>query len=95
MRVQQAQKVTWVMRLVEELEIISETYLKRLKNTDDIWEIRIQMGSDIFRILGFFDTNRFVATDGFCKKSQKTPSGEIKLAQTRKQEYRSMEDKHE
>lgn len=46
----QAQKVTWVMRAVEELEKVSELYLKKLKNTDGIWEIRIQLGSSIFRI---------------------------------------------
>ena len=57
-------------------------------NTDDIWEIRAQLGSDIFRVLGFFDTPaRFIATHGFQKKTQKTPSQEIKTAEKRKAEY--------
>jgi phage-related protein len=55
----------------------------RLVNTADIWEIRIQLGSDIFRVLGFFKTaNEFIATNGFKKKSQKTPPQEIVLAET-------------
>jgi phage-related protein len=83
----QAQKVTWVMRVVEELEKVPELYLKKLKNTDDIWEIRVQTGANIFRILGFFERNSFIATNGFCKKSQKTPNNEIMLAEKRKREY--------
>ena len=83
----QAQKVTWVLRLIEELEKIPELYLKKLNNTDGIWEIRIQASSDIFRILGFFESNNFIVTNGFCEKSQKTPSNEIALAKKRKYEY--------
>ena len=40
----QAQKVAWVMQVVEELEQVPVTYLKKLINTDDIWEIRVQVG---------------------------------------------------
>jgi phage-related protein len=83
----QAQKVTWVMQLVEELKKVPEIYLKKLKNTDNIWEIRTQAGSNIFRILGFFEANNFIATNGFCKKNQKTPANEIVLAEKRRHEY--------
>lgn len=83
----QAQKIAWVMQLIEEIEKIPEQYFKKLKATDDIWEIRAQMGSNTFRILGFFDLNNFIATNGFCKKSQKTPNREIILAEKRKREY--------
>lgn len=83
----QAQRVTWVMRLVEELEKVPDIYLKKLKSTEDIWEVRIQASSDIFRVLGFFETDAFIATNGFCKKTQKTPLNEIALAEKRKKEY--------
>jgi len=33
----QAQKVVWVLRLIEELEIVPVQYLKKLVNTDDIF----------------------------------------------------------
>ncbi len=76
------------MKLVEELEAIPKTYLKKLKSTDDIWEIRAQMGNNIFRILGFFDgDNLVVLNHGFQKKTQKTPSKDIKLAETRRKDY--------
>jgi phage-related protein len=83
----QAQKIIWVMHLVEELEKVPELYLKKLKDTDGIWEIRIQASSNIFRVLGFFEANNFIATNGFCKKSQKTPSDEISLAKKRRREH--------
>ena len=35
----QAQKVTWVLQLIEELDVIPSTYLKKLVNTEDIWEV--------------------------------------------------------
>lgn len=84
----QAQKVVWVMRLVEELELVPTTYLKKLKATDDIWEIRAQAGNNTFRLLGFFDGDSLVVLNhGFQKKTQKTPGKDIRLAETRRKEY--------
>lgn len=83
----QAQKIVWVMQLIEEVEKVPEQYFKKLKATNNIWEIRTQMGFDIFRILGFFDSDVFVTTNGFRKKSRKTPYDEIFLAEKRKREY--------
>lgn len=84
----QAQKVAWVMQLIEEIEQVPVTYLKKLVNTDDIWEIRAQQGSNIFRLLGFFDGGRLIVlTNGFQKKTQKTPKAEIALAEERKKDY--------
>jgi phage-related protein len=84
----QAQKVTWVLQLIEELDVIPSTYLKKLVNTDYIWEVRVQVGNNIFRLLGFFDgDNLVVLNHGFQKKTQKTPSKEIKLAEQRRKDY--------
>ena len=84
----QAQKVAWVLRLIEEHEIIPNTYLKKLINTGDIWEVRVQFGNNIFRVLGFFEDNDLIVlTNGFQKKSQKTPEKEIELAEKRKKDY--------
>ena len=82
------QKITWVLQLVEELDVVPVTYLKKLVNTDGIWEVRIQVGRNIFRLLGFFDgDNLVVLNHGFQKKSQKTPAKEIKIAESRKSDY--------
>ena len=90
----QAQKVIWVLRLVEELDVVPRQYLKKLVNTDDIWEIRVQFGGNIFRLLSFFDgATLMILTNGFAKKSQKTPRQEIELATRRKNEYLSRKRK--
>lgn len=85
---QQAQKVTWVLRLIEELDKVPGQYFKQLVNSDDIWEVRVQYGGNIFRLLGFFDGKELlVLTGGFAKKTQKTPQQEIVTAQQRKRDY--------
>lgn len=83
----QAQKVTWVLRLVQELDPGPQQYFKKLQGAHNLWELRVQMGSDIFRILGFTDGAVFVATNGFAKKTRKTPEREIHLALHRQREY--------
>ena len=84
----QAKKVAWVMQVVEELDKVPTSYLKKLTNTDDIWEIRVQIGSNIFRFLGFFEKGNFIVlTNGFQKKTQKTPKSEILLSEQRKLDY--------
>lgn len=55
---------------------------------DDIFELRSVFGSDIVRILYFFDGNQIIiATNGFVKKQQKTPRSEIILAKQREAIY--------
>lgn len=82
------EKIIWTLQLIQELERIPETYLKHLENTDGLYEIRVQMGSDIFRIFCFFDSGNWVViTSGFQKKSQKTPRKELSKALKIKQDY--------
>ncbi|MCC5835853.1 MAG: type II toxin-antitoxin system RelE/ParE family toxin [Opitutales bacterium] len=84
----QAQKVVWVLGLIEDMDIIPSQYWKKLTNTDEIWEARIQFGGNIFRILGFEHGGSFVVlTNGFAKKTQKTPRNEIALAEQRRSKY--------
>ena len=86
----QAQKVVWVLQLIEEIDIVPAQYFKKLVSTDDIWEVRIQVGNNIFRFLGFLDDDRLVVLNhAFQKKTQKTPKKEIKIAQERKKDYLS------
>ena len=40
----EAQKVTWVLKIIEELPRVPRQYFKKLSNTDDIWEVRISVG---------------------------------------------------
>ncbi len=65
-----------------------ETYLKHIENTDGLYEIRVQLGSDIFRIFCFFDQGQLVVVaHGFKKKTQKSPKQEIEMALKIKAEY--------
>lgn len=83
-----AKKVTWVLQLVETLEVVPIKYFKKLEGTNGIWEVRIDFGSDTFRLLGFMDKgNLVILTNGFAKKSQKTPAAEIELAQQRRKDH--------
>ena len=90
----QAQKVLWVLRLIEELDVVPGQYFQKLVNTEDIWEVRVQFGGDIFRLLGFLaGSSLLVLTNAFVKKSQKTPRQEIAIAIQRKNEYLSRQRK--
>jgi len=81
-------KIIWTFDLIENLPRIPELYLKHIENTEGLYEIRVQMGSDIYRIFCFFDQGQLVViANGFQKKSQKTPKQEIELALKIKGEY--------
>jgi len=84
----QAQKTAWIMTLVEELEIVPGQYFQKMSSTDDLWEIRVKVGGNIFRFLGFFDGAMWVVlSHAFQKKTQKTPRQAIRLAEERKKDY--------
>jgi len=84
----EAQKATWVLKLIEELPRVPSRYFKKLVDTGDIWEVRIALGRKIFRILGFWDgSESIVLTNAFQKKTQKTPQQVIRIAEARKRDY--------
>lgn len=70
---------------------LREPYSKALE--DGIFELRAKVGSDISRVLYFFYVGeRIILTNGFIKKTQKTPEREKKLARKYKQDYLSREE---
>lgn len=86
-------------KLLHEIDILSEygnelrePYSKHLD--DGIFELRVKSGSDISRVLYFFIIGKkIILTNGFIKKTQKTPSSEIKLAKQYRSDYLSREEK--
>jgi phage-related protein len=81
-------KILWTLKVIETVDRIPEIYFKHLESTQGLYEIRVQVGSNIFRIFCFFDLNNLVVVGhGFQKKTQKTPSGEIERAEKIKKEY--------
>jgi len=74
--------------LVRILRVIPEKYFKHLTGTDGLYEMRIKVGSNIFRILCFFDKgNLIILLNGFQKKDDKTPKSEIEKAERLKKKY--------
>ncbi|MCK4910228.1 MAG: type II toxin-antitoxin system RelE/ParE family toxin [Thermodesulfovibrionales bacterium] len=91
-----AQKVTWVLKLLEDLDAVPSTYFKKLTGTEEIWECRIAFSSNAYRIFCFFAGNSVVVlTHGFMKKSQKTPKSEIEKAEADRKDYLLRRKKHE
>ena len=83
-----AQKVTWVLSLLEDLDIVPSSYFKKLVGTEEIWGCRIQSGSNTYRIFCFFLGNSVVVlTHGLVKKTQKTPKQEIEKAETYRKDF--------
>jgi len=67
-----AQKVTWVLSLLEDLDVVPSSYFKKLVGTEEIWECRIQFASNAYRIFCFLaDNSVVVLTHGFAKKARK------------------------
>ena len=68
--------------------MVPRQYFKKLEGTDDLWEVRANFGGDAYRLLGFWDAGRLIIlTNGFAKKTQKTPAREIEIAEQRKRDY--------
>lgn len=84
----QVEKIFFVLDLVEKMPIVPRNYFKKLESSNEIWEVRVQFGNNIFRLLGFFDgADLVILNNAFTKKTQKTPKKEIKLAESRKADY--------
>ena len=74
--------------MVSIAEQIPKKFFDHMIGTDGLYEIRIEYGTNIYRIFCCFDEgNIFVLFNGFQKKSQKTPQAEIDKALKIKKEY--------
>lgn len=87
-------KIFKIIEAIETLERIPANYLKMLVGTKGLYEARIKLGSDIWRVFCFFDPDRLVILlNGFTKKSQKTPKVEIERAIKLMQSYYNEKNK--
>jgi phage-related protein len=88
------EKIEYVLDLIRFEKQVPIKFFKYLDDTDGIYEIRIITTFKSIRIMCFFDRGELVVlTNCFLKKSQKTPSKEINLAERLKKEY--MNEKYE
>lgn len=87
-----AKIVMLIELLAENGSALREPYSKHI--VDGIFELRAKVGSDISRVFYFFVIGkRIVLTNGFIKKTQKTPKSEIELAKIYRNEFLNREDK--
>ena len=81
-------KFNWTLQLISTQGRIPEKFFKHVTDSEGIFEVRVEVGSDIFRVFSFFDKgNLVILVNGFQKKTQKTPKSEIKMAEKLKNEY--------
>jgi len=73
------EKIDYIFLLLRTEERITQKFVKHIIN--GLYEIRIQVESNIYRIFFCFDEGRLVVIfNGFHKKTQKTPAKEINTA---------------
>ncbi len=81
-------KIFKIIEAIETLERVPRNYLKMLVGTNGLYEARIQLGSDIWRVFCFFDNGKLVILlNGYTKKTQKAPKNEIEKALQLMQKY--------
>ena len=74
-------KIYKVLEIIETYERVPSTYLKAIVGTKGLYEARVKLGSNIWRVFCFFDKGKLVILlNGFTKKTQKTPKKEINKA---------------
>ena len=83
-------KIEWALNLIRVTRQVPEKYFKHLEGTKGLYEIRVEVGSNIYRIFSFFDKgNLVVVGNAFQKKSQKTPKQELEKALKIMEEYQN------
>lgn len=78
-------KIMRALLLLESEDKLPYHYIKYLQN--DIYELRVNLGNNEYRLLYIEDNNTIVILNCFKKKTQKTPIKEIKKAIKLKEEY--------
>jgi phage-related protein len=82
------QKINQVLKMIETQRIVPVKFFKYIEASDGIYEVRVEVGSNIYRVFSCFDKGAVVVLfHGIQKKSQKIPSKEIRRAETIKKEY--------
>ncbi len=87
-------KFDWTLELIATINHVPKKYFQHMEGSVGLYEIRVEVGSNIFRAFAFFDEGQLiVVVNGFQKKTQKTPKNEIELAKKIKKEYFNEKDK--
>lgn len=81
-------KIDYVIEFIKQLDRVPKSYFKQIEGVSGLFEIRVEYAGNIYRIFCCNDEGQLVILfNGFQKKSQKTPSDEIKRAKAIMNEY--------
>jgi len=81
-------KIFKIIEIIEYQQRIPERFLKHIEGHKGLYETRIMVGSNIWRVFCFFDEgNLVILLNWFQKKTQKTPKSEIDRAILLMNEY--------
>jgi phage-related protein len=81
-------KIEWTLNLIRVMRQVPEKYFKHLEGTKGLYEIRVEVGSNTYRIFSFFDKgNLVILGNAFQKKTKKTPKQELEKALKIMEEY--------
>lgn len=87
-------KFNWTLELIATIDRVPKKYFQHMESTIGLYEIRVEVRSNNFRAVAFFDEGQLiVVANGFQKKTQKTPKNEIELAKKIKKEYFNEKDR--
>jgi phage-related protein len=74
-------KIHKIISLLETMDRVPSNYIKLISGTKGLYEARVQLGNNIWRIFCFFDEgNLVILLNGFTKKTHRTPKSEIDKA---------------
>ena len=77
-----------MFKVVRTVERVPDKFLKHITDSDGLYEIRVEIESNIYRIFCCFDKGKLIVLfNAYQKKTQKTDKKEIRKAQKLKDEY--------
>ena len=82
------EKIEFVFKVICTVQRVPKKFLQHMSGTEGLYEIRVEIESNIYRIFCCFDKGNIVILfNGFQKKTQKTPKEEMDLALKLKDDY--------
>jgi len=81
-------KFNWTLKLLTRVDRVPVKYFKYIESSTGLFEIRVEYGSNIYRVFSFLDKGQLIILiNGFQKKTRKTPKKEIDKAENLKKQY--------
>ncbi len=72
-------KIEWTLNLIRITQQVPKKYFQHMTTTKGLYEIRVEVGNNIFRIFSFFDTgNLIVLLMVFRKNLKRHPNKKLK-----------------